>query len=61
MEYAKACALGIPGDQIIYNGPYKPLPGLERAVREGAMIQVDHLDEICDLEALGDEVGRGFG
>jgi diaminopimelate decarboxylase len=58
MEYAKARALGIPGDQIIFNGPYKPLPGLERAVSEGAMIQVDHLDEICDLEALSDKLGR---
>ena len=25
MEYAKARALGIPGDQIIFNGPVKPL------------------------------------
>ncbi len=58
MEYAKARALGIPGDQIIYNGPYKPMPGLERAVCDGAMIQVDHLDEICDLEALCDKIGR---
>ena len=58
MEYAKARDLGVPGDQIIFNGPYKPLPALERAVREGAMIQIDHLDEICDLEIVADKLDR---
>ena len=32
MEYAKARALGVPGEQIIFNGPHKPLPALETAV-----------------------------
>jgi diaminopimelate decarboxylase len=58
MEYAKARELGIPGDQIIFNGPYKPMPALEQAVNEDAMIHVDHLDEICDLEELSEKVGR---
>ena len=58
MEYAKARALGIPGEQIIFNGPYKPAAALERAVREGAAINVDHLDELCDLEGIADKLDR---
>jgi diaminopimelate decarboxylase len=58
MEYAKARALGIPGGQIIFNGPYKPMQALETAVAEGAKIHVDHLDEICDLEAVAAKLGR---
>ncbi len=49
MEYEKARALGIPGEEIIFNGPNKPMPILQRAVDEGAMIHVDHLDELDDL------------
>lgn len=58
MEYAMARARGIPGEQIIFNGPYKPLPVLQQAAAEGAMIHVDHLDEICDLEAVAEKLGR---
>ena len=58
MEYAKARALGIPGDQIIFNGPYKPRPALEQALREGATVNVDHLDEICDLESIAERLAR---
>jgi diaminopimelate decarboxylase len=58
MEYQKARALGVPGDQIVFNGPYKPLPALTRAAREGAWIHIDHFDEICDLERVAAELGR---
>ena len=46
MEYEKAQALGIPGNQIIFNGPHKSRESLTKAVRDGAIINVDHLDEI---------------
>ena len=52
MEYAKARALGVPADQIIFNGPFKPAAVLEQATMEGARINIDHLDEICDLEGI---------
>lgn len=58
MEYEKARSLGIPGERIIFNGPYKPLPVLERAVAEGAMVNIDHLDEIVDLELVAKKLGR---
>lgn len=60
MEYEKARALGVPGDQVIFNGPHKPLPILERAISEGAMVNVDHLDEICDLEQISKKLGRSL-
>ncbi len=55
MEYEKARALGVPGDRIIFNGPYKPLPALRRAVAEGALINADHLDELDDLLAVAQD------
>lgn len=58
MEYDKAKALGIPGNQIIFNGPHKPFDTLEAAVKDGVTINVDHLDEIEDLEAIATRLGQ---
>ena len=57
-EYEKARALGVPGRDIIFNGPHKTRSALLRAVEEGAQIHVDHLDEIQDLEQIAEELGR---
>jgi len=57
-EYEKAKRLGIKGEQIIYNGPYKPIDFLRRAVKDGARINVDSFEEIVDLEQIADELGR---
>ncbi len=58
MEYMKARGMGIPGDQIIFNGPYPPMHILEKAAMEGASIDVDHLDEINDLEKVAIKLGK---
>ena len=58
MEYDKAKALGIPGHQIILNGPHKPLATLEAAIKDGVTINIDHLDEIEDLELIATRLGR---
>lgn len=58
MEYDKAKALGIPGNQIILNGPHKPFATLEAAVRDGVTINIDHWDEIEDLEAIATRLGQ---
>ncbi len=58
MEYDKARAMGVPGEKIIFNGPYKSPAALRRAVDEGAIVNVDHLDEIEDLERIAEELGR---
>jgi diaminopimelate decarboxylase len=56
-EYQKARRLGIAGEDIIFNGPYKPKEALKKAVEEGAKIHIDHLYEINDLEEIADELG----
>jgi diaminopimelate decarboxylase len=58
MEYDKAKALGIPGNRIILNGPHKPIETLEAAVLDGVTINVDHLDEIEDLETIATRLDR---
>ncbi len=56
-EYEKARRLGVPGNKIIYNGPYKPISSLKTAVEEGARINIDHFEEISDLEEVAKELG----
>lgn len=51
-EYEKARKLGVPGKDIVFNGPYKPRAILETAIREGALIQIDNWDELCLIEEL---------
>ena len=57
-EYEKARNNGMPGERIIFNGPWKSEAALARAVEEGAMIQVDHRDEMLALMRLGHERGE---
>lgn len=57
-EYHKARRNGIPGNRIIFNGPYKPYEDLKLAVSEGAHIHVDHLDEIQDLQKIAIELNQ---
>jgi len=54
-EYEKARALGIPGEQIIFNGPHKPGEALLRALKDGARLQVDNIEELSLIEEI---VGR---
>jgi diaminopimelate decarboxylase len=56
MEYERAIGLGISGEDIIFNGPYKPKKALKKAVIDGAKIHIDHLFEINDLEEIADEL-----
>ncbi|MCK4923160.1 MAG: hypothetical protein KAS71_19065, partial [Bacteroidales bacterium] len=39
-EYEKARSLGVPGDKIIFNGPYKNRQILETAINENARIHI---------------------
>ncbi len=57
-EYEKARRLGIPGNQIVFNGPYKPKEALKRAILEGARINVDTFEEIADIEEIAKEFGQ---
>lgn len=51
-EYEMARRLGVPGEKILFNGPYKPTHALERAVEDGAHIHIDHFDELYALENI---------
>jgi diaminopimelate decarboxylase len=57
-EYEKARQNGMAGRDIIFNGPLKTRAILERAVEEGAMIQVDNLDELLLLGEIAARPGR---
>ncbi|MFO7810814.1 MAG: alanine racemase [Candidatus Delongbacteria bacterium] len=57
-EYEKARSLGVPGNRIIYNGPYKPLDSLVTAFTDGAMINLDNFDEIIKAEEAAKKVGK---
>lgn len=51
-EYQKARKLGFEGKDIVFNGPHKPKAILERALAEGALIQIDNWDELNLIEEL---------
>ncbi|MEI6315281.1 MAG: alanine racemase, partial [Syntrophus sp. (in: bacteria)] len=57
-EYEMARRNGVPGEQIIYNGPYKPEGALRTAIQEGAHIHVDHYDELYLIEKIARDLGR---
>jgi diaminopimelate decarboxylase len=57
-EYKKARKNGIPGNKILFNGPYKKFEDLKLAAEENARIHIDHLDEIVDLLKISDQLGK---
>lgn len=57
-EYQKARALGIPGSNIIFNGPYKSEAALEQAIGEDAQIHIDHFAEIADIETIAKRLNK---
>lgn len=54
-EYEKAINNGIPGNHIIFNGPYKTKEDLIRAINNGSLIHIDHFDEYYMLIELVDQ------
>jgi len=56
MEHARA--LGVPGPQVIYNGPHKPFEYLLEAGRQGARVNADSLEELSDLEEVARRLRR---
>lgn len=48
-EYEKALANGVPGNQIIFNGPHKTRDDLETAIENDSLIHIDHFDELYTL------------
>ncbi len=56
-EYRLCRDLGIPGDQIIFNGPWKTDDDLRLAFSEGAVLNLDGDDELERVETLAAELG----
>ncbi|MBL0278345.1 MAG: alanine racemase [Anaeromyxobacter sp.] len=52
MELEKALHLGVPGPQILFNGPFKPDAALEKAFTVGARVHLDNFDEILRAERV---------
>ncbi len=63
-EYQKARQLGMRGDQIIFNGPWKNDDELKLAFEENAIVNLDNFNELHRAEkiakALGKKVGVGI-
>jgi len=58
-EYEKALANGVPGNQIIFNGPHKTRDDLEIAIENDSLIHIDHFDELYTLlEIAGTSVTK---
>lgn len=57
-EYELAKKSGVPGERIVFNGPFKTKQELHRAIEDGAYINVDHFDELSALEQIAVELGR---
>lgn len=60
-EYDKAVALGVPPQRIHFNGPYKLEGALRKAFKDGAIVHIDHFDEIALAEKVAEELGRKPG
>lgn len=56
MELEMALRLGMPGRQVLFNGPAKSEADLERAFTCGATVHVDHLDEIALAERVAERL-----
>ncbi len=57
-EYEKALNNGVPGNQIIFNGPDKNQEDLKKAVNNGSFIHVDHFDEMYELIDIAKNMGK---
>ncbi|MEI7595404.1 MAG: diaminopimelate decarboxylase [Bacteroidota bacterium] len=57
-EYQKALANGVPGKNIIFNGPAKTREDLQLAINNESLIHIDHLDELYMIIELADEMNK---
>lgn len=57
-EYEKALANGLPGEKIIFNGPYKTDDELKKAVENQSLIHIDHFDELYSLMRIAENTNK---
>ena len=56
MEYEMATRLGVKPSNIIFNGPAKSYEELKKALVEGALVNIESIDELSDFERIADEI-----
>jgi diaminopimelate decarboxylase len=54
-EYDLAKRIGVSGKSIVFNGPYKKKKELEKAIEDGAWINIDNENELKLLEEIASE------
>jgi diaminopimelate decarboxylase len=57
-EFEKALSLGVPGSQILFNGPEKSEADLRLAIMHNACIHIDHFDELYLLIRITKEMDK---
>lgn len=57
-EYWLAKKIGFAGEQVIFNGPDKKASDIEMALREGAWIHADNIEEIKIIADASQKTGR---
>lgn len=57
LEMRMALRNGVPGRQIIFNGPYKPDADLALAFEKEVRVHLDHLDDLAAAERVADRMG----
>lgn len=57
-EYDKAISNGVPGELIIFNGPYKSTNDLRKAIQNNSLIHIDHFDELYEIIHLSKELSE---
>lgn len=57
-EYQIAKKLGLKGSQIIWNGPHKPFPLLKQAIKDNVSINIDHFDELYQIEEIAKQLNK---
>ena len=57
-EYDKAIANGVPGNNIIFNGPGKSIADLTKAINNSSLIHIDHFDELYEIIGLANTMEK---
>jgi len=58
MEYEMARRLSVPGNEIVFNGPFKKPSEIGRAFTEGAIVNLDSFDDLLKAEQVAAKAGR---
>jgi len=57
-EYQIAKLIGVKGNKIIVNGPYKPIEELSSMIKDNCMINVDNFDELNKINEISKKLDK---